>query len=109
MSFRVLKSPMLNLLYFTANRSAACCAEGSTDPGRPSTTRDTEVMVKSVVIKSVEGIYRDGKVDLVEPLTEAEGSREILTWVHPAEPVDLSERGIDRSQAADLRHRLAAF
>jgi len=61
------------------------------------------------MVKSVEGIYRNGKVELVEPLTEAEGSRVIVTWVHPAEPVDLHERGIYKSQAADLRHRLAAF
>lgn len=27
----------------------------------------------------------------------------------PAEPVGLRERGIDESQAADLRHRLARF
>jgi hypothetical protein len=62
------------------------------------------------MVKSVEGIYRNGKVELVEPLTEAEGSRVIVTWIHPAvEPVDLHERGIDTSQAADLRHRLATF
>ena len=67
-------------------------------------TRDTEVMVKSV-----EGIYRNGRVEVVEPLTEAEGSRVIVTWIQPAEPVDLRERGIDNSQAADLRNRLAAF
>ena len=66
--------------------------------------RDTEVMMKSV-----EGIYHDGWVELVEPLTEAEGSRVIVTWIQPAEPVDLAERGIDTSQASDLRHRLAAF
>ncbi len=62
------------------------------------------------MVKSVEGIYRNGKVELVEPLPEAEGSRVIVTWVHPeTEPVDLRERDIDGSQAADLRHRLAAF
>ena len=60
-------------------------------------------------MKSVEGIYRNGKVELVEPLTEAEGSRVIVTWIHPAEPVNLPERGIDARHAADLRHRLAAF
>ena len=58
-------------------------------------------------VKSVEGIYRNGKVELVEPLAEAEGSRVIVTWVHSAELVDLQERGIDESQAADLRRRLA--
>ena len=52
--------------------------------------RDTEVMVKSV-----EGIYRDGKVELTEPLIEAEGSRVIVTWVHSREAVNLQERGID--------------
>jgi hypothetical protein len=66
--------------------------------------RDTEVMVKSV-----EGIYRNGRVELVEPLTEAEGSRVIVTWVQPSEAIDLRERGIDESQAADLRRRLTAF
>ena len=66
--------------------------------------RDTKHMVKSV-----EGIYRNGKVELVEPLAEAEGSRVIVTWVHPAEPVDLRERGIGESQAADLRRRLTPF
>lgn len=66
--------------------------------------RDTEVMVKAV-----EGIYRNGKVELVEPLAEAEGSRVIVTWVHPTEPVDLRERGIGEREAADLRGRLAAF
>ncbi len=66
--------------------------------------RDTEGMVKSV-----EGIYRNGKVELAEPLAGAEGSRVIVTWVHPSEPVDLRERGIDESQAADLRRRLAPF
>jgi hypothetical protein len=60
------------------------------------------------MVKSVEGIYRNGKVELMEPLDEAEGSRVIVTWVQPAGSVDLRDRGIDQSQAADLR-RLASF
>ena len=61
------------------------------------------------MVKSVEGIYRNGKVELLEPQAEPEGSRVIVTWVHLAEPVDLRERGIDESQAADLRRRLGPF
>jgi len=61
------------------------------------------------MVKSVEGIYRNGKVELVDPLPEAEGSRVIVTWSHPAEPVDLREGGIDEPQATDLRRRLAQF
>jgi hypothetical protein len=41
-------------------------------------SRDTGVMAKSV-----EGIYRNGKVELLQPLEEAEGSRVIVTPVQP--------------------------
>jgi predicted DNA-binding antitoxin AbrB/MazE fold protein len=61
------------------------------------------------MLKSVEGIYRNGKVELLEPLVGAEGSRVIVTLARPAEPLDLRERGIDESQTADLRRRLARF
>ena len=61
------------------------------------------------MVRSVEGVYRNGKVELMEPLKEAEGSRVIVTWVGPAGLVDLRERGIDEATAADLRHRLAPF
>jgi len=33
----------------------------------------------------------------------------IVSWLHPTESIDLRDRGIDESQAADLRHRLAKF
>jgi len=59
--------------------------------------------------KSVEGIYRNGKVDPLEPLQGADGGRVIVTLVVPSEPVGLSARGIDESQAADLRRRLSPF
>jgi hypothetical protein len=55
------------------------------------------------------GIYRNGKVELLEPLSWTEGSLVLVTLVDPADRVDLRERGIDESQAGDLRHRLAAF
>jgi len=60
-------------------------------------------------VKSVEGVYRNGKVELLEPLTEAEGSRVIVTWVRPADTIDLRQRGIDQAQAAELHRRLAPF
>lgn len=60
-------------------------------------------------MKSVEGIYRNGKVELIEPIAEAEGTLVIVTWLHPPRPVDLREKGIDESQAADLRRRLGPF
>ncbi len=59
------------------------------------------------MVKSVEGIYRNGKVELLQPLEEAEGSRVIVTLVRPA--IDHRDRAIDESQVADLRRRLARF
>jgi hypothetical protein len=50
-----------------------------------------------------------GKVDLTEPLPEAEGSWVIVRWERPAAPVKLFERGISEAQAADLRNRLSTF
>jgi hypothetical protein len=44
------------------------------------------------MVKSVEGIYRNGKVELLEPLAGAEGSRVIVMLVHPVAPVDLRRR-----------------
>jgi hypothetical protein len=61
------------------------------------------------MVRSVEGIYRNGKIELTEPLPEAEASRVIVTWVRPVAPIDLFERGINEVQAADLRNRLSAF
>ena len=60
-------------------------------------------------MKSVEGVYRSGKVELLEPLEGAEGSRVIVTLVPSTGSVDLLNRGVDEAQARDLRSRLAAF
>ncbi|HUT09253.1 MAG TPA: hypothetical protein VMY42_02050 [Thermoguttaceae bacterium] len=61
------------------------------------------------MLKSVEGVYRDGKVELLESVPEGTTGRVIVTFLAGAGPVDLGQRGIDRQQAADLRGRLAAF
>ena len=60
-------------------------------------------------MKSVEGVYRNGKLELLEPLAEAEGSRVIVTWVQSPGALDLRDWGIDEAQAAALRRRLASF
>jgi hypothetical protein len=60
------------------------------------------------MLKSVEGIYRDGKIELLEPAPEGAAARVIVTFL-PGTAVDLAERGLDPQQAADLRRRLATF
>lgn len=59
------------------------------------------------MLKSVRGIYRNGQIELVEPAPE-EASQVIVTFLSP-ESITLADRGISQEQAADLRHRLAAF
>ncbi len=62
------------------------------------------------MLQSVEGIYRDGKVELIEPPPAGATGRVIVTFVSsPIQAVDLAERGLNPEQAADLRHRLTTF
>ena len=59
--------------------------------------------------KTIEGIYREGKIELLEtPDGVGEGTRFIVTFVSPGS-IDLRERGIDETQAADLRARFSTF
>jgi len=58
--------------------------------------------------KSIEGIYRHGKIELVEiPIDVPEEARVVVTFLEPG--CDLLERGINQVQAADLRARLNRF
>ena len=59
--------------------------------------------------KTIEGIYRDGKIELSEtPDGVCEGTRVVVTFLSPGS-IDLRESGIDEIQAADLRARFSTF
>ena len=61
------------------------------------------------MLKSIEGMYRDGKVELTEPPGDIrDKTRVIVTFLEP-DLIDLKSRGIDETRAAELRARLAAF
>ena len=62
----------------------------------------------SINPKTVEGIYRDGKVELFETPANVEEARVIVTFLAEG-AVDLSKREIDETQAANLRARLGTF
>ena len=60
------------------------------------------------MIKSIEGVYRGGRVELLEsPPADFEG-KVIVTFLN-AGSLDLAQRGIDEKHAADLRQRLTTF
>ena len=61
------------------------------------------------MLKSIEGIYREGKIELIEAPTDVpEDTRVIVTFLE-SNVIDLQARGIGLEQAADLGGRLAAF
>jgi hypothetical protein len=69
------------------------------------------------MLTSIEGVYRDGRIDLLEQPADVHEARVIVTFLPasaatksaPPSRVDLRDRGIDEAQAAALRQRLTAF
>ena len=58
---------------------------------------------------SVEGIYRNGRIELTEsPSNVPEGTCVIVTFVGTND-IDLASQGIDREQAEALRNSLTTF
>jgi hypothetical protein len=58
---------------------------------------------------SVQGVYRDGKIELIEqPSNVPDEARVIVTFLE-AGGIDLRTHGIDEEQAAELRAQLATF
>ncbi len=61
------------------------------------------------MLTSIEGTYRDGQIVLREtPLQVPNDTPVIVTFIGSGE-IGLRERGITRSQAAELRASLASF
>lgn len=61
------------------------------------------------MFKSVEGIYRKGKIELADIPTDVWDETPVIVTFLESRAVDLRARGIDQERAADLRARLAAF
>jgi len=58
--------------------------------------------------KRIEGIYRNGKIELLETPTDVDEARVIVTFVSEGS-IDLVDRGMDETAAANLRARLQTF
>ena len=61
------------------------------------------------MLKSIEGVYRNGKIELVERPADVENETRVIVTFLETHSVDLRTRGIEEAQAAELRARLAAF
>jgi hypothetical protein len=61
------------------------------------------------MLTTVEGIYRDGRIELINlPNNIAEETKVLVTFVD-SNTVNLADYGIDRIQAAALRNSLDTF
>ena len=57
---------------------------------------------------TVEGTYRDGKIELDQKPDQITEAKVLVTFLEPGK-LDLRARGIDETHAADLRARLKTF
>ncbi len=61
------------------------------------------------MLKSVEGIYRQGKVELTEPPTDVKDNTRVIVTFLDSSAINLEKHGINQAEAEELRSRLAAF
>ncbi|HEY2738006.1 MAG TPA: hypothetical protein VGK45_06340 [Thermoanaerobaculia bacterium] len=61
------------------------------------------------MLRTIEGVYREGKVELAERPDGVGEAVPVLVTFLEARRVDLRARGIDEAHAAELRARLATF
>src|SRR5262249_15250558 len=61
------------------------------------------------MLKSVEGVYRDGKVELTECPEDVHNETRVIVTFLETSHIDLQARGIDEAQAATLRAQLRSF
>ena len=61
------------------------------------------------MLRTIEGIYREGKVELAERPDGLGEDVPVLVTFLESRREDLQARGIDQAHAAELRARLATF
>ena len=61
------------------------------------------------MLTTIEGVYREGKVELSEVPTNVDDDTRVIVTFLPNRYVDLEVRGIGHRQALELRERLASF
>jgi hypothetical protein len=57
---------------------------------------------------TVEGIYKDGKVELLEAVSTLAHAKVLVTFLADSD-IDLEMMGVDEAAAADLRSKFATF
>jgi hypothetical protein len=61
------------------------------------------------MLRTIEGVYRNGKVELTEVPSDVRDEMHVLVTFLEPQPINLRACGIDEAHAAELRARLATF
>ena len=61
------------------------------------------------MLTAIQGIYRNGKIQLMEVPRNINDDTPVIVTFLASSNIDLSARGVDEAQAADLRIRLTTF
>jgi len=61
------------------------------------------------MLTAIQGIYRNGEIQLTEVPRNVYDDTPVIVTFLTSGSIDLSARGIDEAQAADLRARLTTF
>jgi hypothetical protein len=61
------------------------------------------------MLRTVEGVFREGRVELDEVPTDADGVRVLVTFLSSPEQIRLQDYGITPEQAAEARRRFASI
>ena len=57
---------------------------------------------------TVEGIYKDGKIELLKTVSEGKQSKVLITFLESSD-VNLRTLGISKEEASELREKFATF
>ena len=57
---------------------------------------------------TAEGIYKDGKIELLETVSEVKQSKVLITFLESSD-VNLRTLGISKEKASELREKFATF
>jgi hypothetical protein len=60
------------------------------------------------MLRTVEGVFREGRVELDEVPTDADGARVLVTFLSSREQIRLQNYGITPEQATEARWRFAS-
>lgn len=96
------------VLFLFLSFSDVCGRSRADINSEPSYNQTGSSLEDEAMLISIRGICRGGHVELLEPPPEGAQGEVIVTFL-ASDAVLLADHGIDEQQAADLRHRLAAF